>query len=182
MPVFELFFPTYFFDLPPPQELLNLAHAIEALHRSTIGGQYQSDVEYQTGLQANLLAALPPSIPSDFRASLARRFEFLHQYSMKKRLKDIIRKFEPLISPHIGKRDIFIQQVTDARNQLVHASSEAPAPDYARLWEYSQQLGLILEIAILAQIGFEEGTIRDIMSRSRRAELIRLNIDLHPSA
>ena len=57
-PVFDLFFPTYFFELPPPQELLNMAHAIEAFHRTTIGGQYQSDEEYESGLKKLLSETL----------------------------------------------------------------------------------------------------------------------------
>jgi hypothetical protein len=69
MPVFDLFFPTYFFPLPPPQELLNAAHAIEALHRATVGGQYQSDEDYASGLKRQLLQASLNHCPKSFEAA-----------------------------------------------------------------------------------------------------------------
>jgi len=104
-PAFELFFPTYFFDLPPPQELLNMAHAIEALHRATIGGQYESDQEYSRGLKQRLLSAIPPELNEDYRTSLKRRLDFLNQFSLKRRLKDLLRSHAELVAQYIGDRD-----------------------------------------------------------------------------
>ena len=174
--VFDLFFPTYFFDLPPPQELLNMAHAIEAFHRATIGGQYLGDAEYENGLKQSFLAAVPLQLSEDFRNSLKRRIDFLHEYSLKKRLKDILRKFDPLVAPYVGERDTFIRAVTEARNQLVHASRDNPPPDYRKLWRFAQQLGLVLEVAILSEIGFQQNEVRDIVARGKRAKLIRSNV------
>lgn len=174
--VFDLFFPTYFFDLPPPQELLNMAHAIEAFHRATIGGQYLADAEYENGLKQSFLAAVPPELAEDFRSSLKRKVDFLHEYSLKKRLKDILRKFDALVAPYVGERDTFIQAATDARNRLVHASKDNPPPDYRKLWRFAQQLGLVLEVAILSEIGFQQNEVRDIVARGKRAKLIRSNV------
>jgi hypothetical protein len=88
----------------------------------------------------------------------------------------LLRRFEPLVTPYVGKRDTFIQAATDARNRLVHASNDHPAPDYGKLWAFAQQLGLVLEVAILAEIGFKDCEIQTIVSRGKRAALIRNNV------
>src|SRR5205085_11828188 len=175
--VFDLFFPTYFFpDMPPPQVFLNLAHAIEAFHRVTIGGQYQTDEHYRAGLQQILHHAIPDDIAKDFRESLQNKLRFLHEYSLRKRLKDVLRRFEGLLNRYIGANDIFIENVAEARNRLVHATADRPAPDYPELWNLAQQLAMILEISILSEIGFDAGRIQTIIARGKRAALIRNNI------
>ena len=90
----------------------------------------------------------------------------------------MLRRLEPLVTPYIGKRDNFTQAATEARNRLVHASNDYPAPDYPELWAFAQQLGLVLEVAILKEIGFEDSDIRVIVSRGKRADLIRNNVKI----
>jgi hypothetical protein len=164
--------------LPPPQEFLNCAHAIEAFHRAVIGGQYLEDAEYESGLKKILLRALPSELNPDFRSSLVRKFDFLHQFSLKKRLKDVIRRNEEILSPEIGPRDPFINIVTEARNALVHPSSERESPAYAKLWEFALQLGYILDVSILGEIGFGVGDVQKIAWRGKRADMIRNNIQV----
>jgi ApeA N-terminal domain 1 len=175
-PVFELFFPAYFFDLPPPQELLNMAHALEAFHRATVGGQYQTDEDYEAGLKQILINAIPSDLAPDFRASLKRKMDFLHQFSLKRRLKDILRRFASSVTPFLGDRDAFIEAATEARNRLVHASKANPTTDYSKCWGFAQQLGLVLEVGILAEIGFKEEAINRIIHRGKRASLIMNNV------
>src|SRR5437870_5645114 len=142
--VFDLFFPTYFYpDMAPPQQFLNLVHATEAFHRATVGGQYQDDQQYENGLKKRLQKALPADLPEEFRQSLDTKFKFLHQYSLRKRLRDILRKFESLVAPYIPDRGVFVESVAEARNSLVHASADRLLPNYIELWKLAQQLGLI---------------------------------------
>lgn len=176
-PVFDLFFPTYFYpEMPPPQQFLNLAHAVEAFHRITVGGQYQNDEEYSRGLKNKLQHAIPTDVSEDFRQSLDTKLRFLNQYSLRKRLRDVLRNFASLVAPYIPDQGAFVESVADARNCLVHAAIDRVAPDYVELWRLAQQLGLVLEIALLSRIGFEEDRVRLIVSRSKRARLIRANI------
>lgn len=176
-PVFELFFPTYFYpEMPPPQQFLNLAHAIEAFHRTTVGGEYQGEEEYSNGLKKRLQQAIPSDVSEDFRQSLNMKLKFLHQYSLRKRLRDVLRNFASLVVPYIPDQGEFIESVAEARNCLVHASIDRAVPDYIELWRLTQQLGLVLEIALLSRIGFEEDRVRSIVSRSKRARMIRANI------
>lgn len=175
-PVFDLFFPAYFFDLPPPQELLNMAHAVEAFHRATIGGEYMPEAEYRAEIRTHLLDALPSAIDPDFKSSLERKLDFLHQFSLKRRLKDILRQFNEILKPFVGERDPFIQRATEARNRLVHASADFPAPDYGELWKYAQQLALVVEVAILSEIGFSGACLKSIVDRSKRGRLIKSNV------
>jgi ApeA N-terminal domain 1 len=175
-PVFELFFPTYFFpDMTPPQEFLNLAHGLEAFHRGVHGGKYQTDDEYRDGLQQTLLRAIPADVTNEFRQSLEVKMRYLNEYSFRKRLKDILKEIEDIVAPYIRDIASFVDRVADARNRLVHASAETPPPSYPDLWNLAQQLGLVLEVVILGQIGFTRDRIPAIVQRGRRAELIRNN-------
>jgi len=175
--VFDLFFPTYFFpDLPPPQLFLNLVHAVDAFHQAAIGGQYDSDEEYEQGLKKRLQEAVSSQVPADFRDSLETKLNFLHQYSLRKRLRDIVTKFRTLLEPYVDNIGEFIDAVTEARNRLVHASVNRPAPDYMDLWKLAQQLGLILEVALLSEIGFDEARVRVITARSQRAQRVKARI------
>ena len=175
--VFELFFPTYFFsELPPPQLFLNLVHAVDAFHQAAIGGQYETDEEYEHGLKKRLQKTISSTVRVDFRQSLETKLKFLHHYSLRKRLRDILTKFEALLVPYIGDIGEFADAVTEARNRLVHASVSRPAPDYMDLWKLAQQLGLILEVALLSEIGFDESRVRTITARSQRAQRVRAKI------
>jgi hypothetical protein len=175
--VFDLFFPTVFFpEMPPPQVFLNLAHSIEAFHRATIGGEYQTAAEYRNGLEQIFRRAIPADIGAEFRQSLQNKLQYLHEYSLRKRLKDVLRRFDGLVNPYVGEYESFINRAAEARNRLVHASADRPPPDYSELWNLAQQLGMILEIAILNAIGFEPERIRAVTARGKRAALIRNNI------
>jgi hypothetical protein len=174
--VFELFFPTYFFELPPPQLFLNLVHAVDAFHQTVIGGQYETDEEYEHGLKKRLQKTISSECRIDFRQSLETKLKFLHHYSLRKRLRDIVTKFEALLVPYIGEIREFPDSVTEARNRLVHASVHRPAPDYVDLWKLAQQLGLILEVALLSEIGFDEPRVQTIIARSQRAQRVKAKI------
>ncbi len=176
-PVFDLFFPTYFYpDMPPPQEFLNLVYATEALHRITIGGQYQSDSEYESGLKKKLQNAIPSLVTQDFRQSLMTKLNFLHEYSLRKRLRDLLQKYVGVLTPYIANQGEFVDAVSDARNCLVHASLNREIPEYIELWKLGQQLAMLLEITLLSEIGFEEDRVRSIAARGRRAQLLRANV------
>jgi hypothetical protein len=176
-PVFDLFFPTYFYpDMPPPQQFLNLVYATEALHRVTVGGQYQTDEDYESGLKKELHDAIPSSVSEDFRQSLTTKLGFLHEFSLRKRLRDLLQKYNELVSPYIPKHGQFVEAVSEARNCLVHATTGRIVPEYVELWKLAQQLGMLLEVTLLSEIGFQQERVRSIIARGRRAQLIRANV------
>lgn len=67
-----------------------------------------------------MLAALPADLDGDFRRSLKNIFKYLHEYSLRKRLGDLARRFPLLLAAAIGDVKAFGGIVADERNRLTH--------------------------------------------------------------
>lgn len=179
-PVCDLYFSTiYHSDMFLRQRFLALAHAVEAYHRIFFGGQYQSTDEYANGLQKKLIAAIPDEIDRDFKASLKTKLQYLHEFSLRKRIRDICEQFADMLEPSLGNPIKFACSTSELRNRLTHADSEAgeqanPA-EWKELWLKSEQLSLLLEVCLLHQLDFSEQKIRELLPRNRRPERIFLN-------
>jgi hypothetical protein len=174
--VFQSFFLPYFFsNIPIPLQFLNHVHTLEALHRTTIGGKYESGAEFQKFLK-KITASIPENLTAEFRSSLEARLNNLDRFSFRKRLRDVVHKFEELVTPFISDVSAFIDRVTLARNSLLYGPTDRPGPDFAELWKLSQLLGLILEIGLLSEIGFSIARMKVIISRGKRAQLVRANV------
>ena len=172
-PVLDLLLLDYFHpQLPIPQEFLNFVNALEGLHYLTIGGQYLEDEEYRSLVEPRLRAALPPDLPDEFRQSLEVRLKTLHRFTLRKRLRDILHKFEAIIAPYVGDISRFVDSVITLRNALLH-SAKQPMPSYGELWKVSQILALILEAAVLVEFGFSANRVRGIVARGKKARRIQ---------
>jgi hypothetical protein len=179
-PVCDLYFSTlYNQDMYVQQRFLALAHAIEAYHRAFFGGKYQSDDDYRNGLQKILRDAIPVNINADFKASLKNKLKYLHEFSLRKRVQDICEKFNAVAKPFLGEASQFANDVADQRNRLTHPDSTAEnnysEKDWKGIWLKGEQLGLLLEICLLHELGFDEKAISKMLSRNRRTSAIQQN-------
>lgn len=182
-PVLSLYLSTVYSPrLDVRQHFLSLAHAIEAYHRAFIGGKYLSDEDYQGSVQTALSRAIPKDIDPDFRASLKNKLRYLHEYSLRKRVRDICERFEALLRPYLPPPSGFASTVADQRNSLTHPDStvqgHCPEPDWTTLWLKTQQLALVVELCLLHELGFDADSISACLRRNRRTEAIRLNSHL----
>lgn len=164
--------------MPVRQSFLIVAHGIEAYHRAFIGGKYQSDDDYDKLKQA-FEAVIPATLDPDFRQSLKKKLEYLHEFSLRKRIQDLALKFEALVKASIGDPKQFAVEVAEERNKLTHPepleSAEAEEARLKRHWRMSQQLALILEVCFLHELGFSSDQIGTMISRGQRVQLIALN-------
>jgi hypothetical protein len=179
-PVCDLYFSTlYNPGMYTQQRFLALAHAIEAYHRTFVGGQYQSDDEYHEGLEKILRDAIPHDVDVDFRSSLRNKLKYLHEYSLRKRLQDICNQFASILEPHLGAASEFAGITADIRNHLTHRDprdkSRSELPSGIDLWCRCEQLSLLLEVCLLHQIGFSDEKIKRLLPRNRRPQRIQLN-------
>jgi hypothetical protein len=132
-------------------------------------GRYMSDDSYRAGLRRVLSGAIPkddPTIGKDFRASLDRRLDYLHEFSLRKRLKEIALRHRAVLEDLIGDPESFSSSVAEKRNQLTHPGEQDPkrAQDYRELWPLSDKMTLLLEVCFLDEIGFAQERLRQIVA------------------
>jgi len=179
-PVCELYFSTLFHqEMYVTQQFLSLAHAIEAYHRTSVGGKYQDDHSYRNGLEKILWAAIPEDVDANFRASLKNKLKYLHEFSLRKRVQDICDRHAALVQPYLGDLARFSGEVSEQRNRLTHPDTavegQSAEMDWSNIWLKSEQLSLLIEVCLLHEIGFSDESISKLLPRNRRTHRIQLN-------
>lgn len=170
--VHNLYFGTlYNPQMPIHQIFLSLVFAIELYHRIKYGGQYLSDNEYKQegGLYqhfVNHINSIPFKIDNEFKESLQNKMEYFHEYSFRKRLKEILQKHKYVTASLISDSNRFINETVNTRNDLVHKGKTVK--DAKELYDMSIALKTLLEICLLSELGMDETTINNIVLQSRR--------------
>src|SRR5207244_934273 len=103
---------------------LSLIQAIETFCRTVYGGAYVSRDSYKR-VESALVAAIPTDLPDDFRRSLRERIRYGYEYSLRKRLRDVLNGMENetinLVCPDART---FADKIVNTRNYLTHYSNE----------------------------------------------------------
>lgn len=172
-PVFNLYFGTIF----NPEnylelQFLSLAQAVESYHRRTIGGQYLGPALFAKVKEA-LIEALRDQrleIPRNVRTAYEMRLGYFDEYSLRKRLKELITRIGPLAAFLIHDSDAFVNSVVSTRNYLTHYDKTLRDSSASGLGLYhlGQQLRFLLELCLLREVGFEDAEIRGIVERHPR--------------
>lgn len=173
--VHELFFNSVADDrLHPRLRFLQLAQAVESYHRLKFGGKFETDATFEIGLHQVMLAALPQGLPSDYRSAIRSKLRYLNEYSLRKRIKNLVHDF-PLIEarfiPHSAE---FADEVVFARNYLTHYDQgQREHFQSLSLTSLTRFLRLILELYFLRDIGFSEENLESIVARDFRYTSVR---------
>jgi hypothetical protein len=175
----DLYFTTvhHKFSLPRVR-FLTLAQSLEAYHRATQPGRYLDDGSYQNGLRKLLWDAIPKddqTIDKDFLQSLATKLNYLHEFSLRKRLKELATKHRAILEHLIGPPEAFSTAVAERRNQLTHANEQnkGAADDFRTLCVLCDKMALLLEVCFLNEIGFTHDRLKQIVTtRSDRARSV----------
>ena len=174
----DLYFSTIYNNGGIPRvEFLTLAQSLEAYHRAVMPGKYEDGETYKNGLRTKFwnVVPVPPEIDADFRAALAKKLDYLNEFSLRKRLKELAIKHTAILKELIGDANSFSELVSDLRNKLTHPGegNEKPDKDYRKLIRFSEMMALLLEVCFLDEIGFTQEAIKDIIfNRSKRARRI----------
>lgn len=161
-------------------QFLNLMQAIECYHAKRYGdeGQYQSDEKYFNGLYPHLtgfLKSLPTDIiDSEFKKNLGENsFKYLHHHSLRKRFKDLLKRFENTISNRFGntnkEMNNFISKAVATRNYYTHLGemSEDVVKSNRELQKISAKLAFLIELCFLYELEISEYIIKEIVSRNK---------------
>jgi hypothetical protein len=172
-PVFDYFFSTiYAQKLYLEHRFLNLVMALEFYHRRTRKAKYQTDDEFRSGTYPRLVEAIPKELPADFSSSLESRMAWLNEYSLRKRIIDILASYKDVVSSRIDDPKQFAKDVADSRNNIIH-QDESVKEQYSAsgLYSYCEKLRLILVACFLSEIGLPPDQIEAIISDHKRLSL-----------
>jgi hypothetical protein len=169
-PVYDLYF-GYLYN--PKMYLqngfLNLIQALESYHRRIHNGKYLSDDNY-THIHKTLNKAIPQEVKDDFRKSIKQKLKYLNEFSLRKRLKEILEKCGDVVNIIIHDNERFIEDVVKTRNFLTHYDKniEMEAKSDEDLIKLVQKLKFILEICFLIELEIPVETITSLISRNKR--------------
>lgn len=169
-PVYDLYCGTLYNSAMYLQhEFLSLIQALETYHRRVYGGKYLEDESYRP-ICLSIEQAIPTSIESDFKVSLKARLKYGNEFSLRKRLKQIIDKHTVFISHLIANPDEFITQVVDTRNYLTHYSAELESKKIKgyELYVLSQKIKFLIEICFLVELGLSDDNIKKRLNEDHR--------------
>jgi hypothetical protein len=167
------FYDLYFGTLYNPRmylehEFLSLIQAIESYHRRVYGGKYVTDEDYEKIYDSLISFIDSMEINNKLKKRLEDSLKHGNEFSLRKRLKDIIKKHEDVIKLFMKNnkaRDSFIHKVVVTRNYLTHYDEdlkESSAKDI-ELYILIQKLKLLLEICMLSELGFSQEEIKTIV-------------------
>lgn len=129
-------------------QFLALVQGLEAFHRQGFPGLYVPCGEYD-GFYRELVAGLPPRIPSALRSALVDRLKYGNEYSLRRRLTQLLGTLPDSIGEMFHKNPSeFISSVVDLRNRLVHV----PVDDKLTIFDAETLLVLTLKVRALLTI------------------------------
>jgi hypothetical protein len=169
-PACNLYFGTiYEKSMNLEHRFLNLIKAIESYHRRAHDGKYMSDDDYLQ-IYKKLIEAIPKDTEENLSESLKQRLMYHNEFSLRKRLKEVIDMCGDATNLLIHNNKRFIENVVEMRNFLTHYTKdlERRTQKDKELAYLFLQTKFIMEICLLIELGIPMEKIRPLISRNRR--------------
>jgi chemotaxis regulatin CheY-phosphate phosphatase CheZ len=147
------------------QQLLSLVGAIEAYHRRTMDNFELPKEQHNKRLEEILR-----SVPEEYKGWLNEKLAYSNEKSLRKRLREIVKEFDPILKELIPDLDSFVDKVVKTRNYLTHNDEKLKDQAVAgkELLELVENLKIIAEICLLKELGFTLDKIKNLISRNRK--------------
>ena len=156
-------------------ELLILAQALEAYHRQAFGGEYLTADEYEPIRTAIIEAieAIPEGVDRSHRDALAGMIRYGNQYSLRRRLKEIVGELS--VEHHaelqklLGDPGNFIHRLVETRNYFTHRDG-VPNSDVLRddeLYEFTRRMRMFLQICFLKEMELPTADITRLLNKNQ---------------
>ncbi|MEL7077253.1 MAG: HEPN domain-containing protein [Cyanobacteria bacterium J06648_1] len=154
------------------ERFLNIAQAIEAFHRIIYGGRYIDKQEYHDGIYQELLEAINSNankhnLSSEFKESLKQRLSYLYEFSLRKRLKELVRTHKDCFPTYYLQikqlQNNFIGTVVTVRNKLTHLDENFTVSsliDYRELDRLRDLLEALLRICLMNLLEIDKEVIK----------------------
>jgi len=121
-----------------------------------------SDAEHEVRM-AEVLAA----IPDEHRGWVGDAIAYSNRPNLRRRLKELLRGVNPVVSPLVSNLGSFVHAVVGARNDLVHrAHIDDVSP--RQLLHMTETLRLMLQAWLLKEAGLPLDEMADRFTRTKR--------------
>jgi len=165
-PFFNLYFGLlYNPNLYLPLQFLSLTQALEFYHRKIYGDKYVSNEEYQV-IYDTLFQAIPPKTNEKLKERLKEYLNYGNEFSLRKRLKDILKELDWLMFLLFEKEEDFINEVVKLRNYFTHYSAELLV-DSHEIFHAVEVLNRIVTAIMLKEIGFASEELVHLFTNNR---------------
>jgi hypothetical protein len=91
--VFDLYFYTLYSSLSHELEFLLLAQALETFHRNVIKGSYETQESFMANTYPKITTGIPGNLDKDYKDGLRGKMKYMYEYSLRKRISDILFKY-----------------------------------------------------------------------------------------
>lgn len=165
-PVYDLYFGTLFNPRMYLQnQFLSLVQAIESYHRRIMKNYESPEEEHDKRIEEIL-----NTIPEKNKEWLKSRLEYSNEPTLRSRLREIFDEYPEIVNNLIEDKGAFIHKVVVTRNYLTHYDSSLrdQAAEREELYHITQKLKILLEVCLLAQLGFSFDDIKSLISRNKR--------------
>lgn len=175
-PVHNLYFETiHSSQMYMEHRFLSLCQAIEAYHRRVSPGVYQSRDDFMKKIYPALINAIPDDTDKNYKESIKTRLKYLNEFSLRKRLKEIIEEHEEVLSILIPKPTKIIGTIVDTRNFFTHYDDDLKQKslDGEQLYLASERLKFMLEVCFLYKLGFSDEEMKRLIDRTQRYNYLK---------
>lgn len=118
-PVYDLYFGTlYNSSMYLQHEFSSLIQAIETYHRRTHDGKYLPDSDFLEEIYPALINGIPAKVSEGFRESLKEKLRYLNEFSLRRRLKEVVEACGDITGFLINNNVEFVEDVVNSRNFL----------------------------------------------------------------
>ena len=147
------------------ERFLAATQALETFHRRTAQGEFMPAEEYDNGILPQMLAAIPSKVVGDHRSALERRLRYGNEYSLRRRLKDLLRLHGSAIELLFDAKASVADEIVDMRNSLTHLP---PDVDFEtinkdKLFFLTHLCLTLLELLLLGVLGFSQAQILELV-------------------
>jgi hypothetical protein len=150
------------------QDFLQLAQALEVFSRVVNGGKYLPQLEYDE-IASQLQSSIPPETKSSLKQSLKSRIKFGNEFSLRKRITEILRGLETETTRMVtNDAATFVSRIVDTRNYLVHLDDDSRGNPFANeeLFRAMELLRALIMVLLMRELKFSESDVRRIVGRS----------------
>ncbi len=151
-------------------KFLAMCQAAEVFHRRFRRGEYMDTNRYEDEVLPLLIAGIPADLPADLIVVMQQRFEYLNEFSLAKRLKELVAENKEIILKFVPNIKDVLRGIIEARNQFTHFSTKNKRTDLSgeTILYYVYVLRMIVELSILREGGVPSEVLRKATVESER--------------